>query len=299
MSNLFPASFAEPLASRTVRLGELEVHRLLPVRGRRMIGPYCFLDRFGPLTFQGEKVMDVAPHPHIGLQTVTWLFSGEIVHHDSLGSECLVRPGHVSMMTSGRGIAHTEETPPKNSGHLDGVQLWVALPDTARHRDPQYECFTPPDRSETRGGRVTTILGHSSPGSQSSPGIAVDLEVQANQELAWPLDPSYEYGLMLASGDATALGVTLIPNRLYHLSPANGELGLASRTGARLLLLGGPPFGETILMWWNFVARTSEEIRLARQAWENHERFGDVASYRGARIPAPVFEGRPIPSPSE
>src|ERR671912_773916 len=118
--------------NREVNLGDLRVARALPVRDRRLVGPWCFLDRFGPLTFAEGKPMDVAPHPHIGLQTVTWLHEGEVVHDDSLGCASTLRPGGVNVMTSGDGIAHAEQTPPDHSGRLNGVQLWTALPDAVR-----------------------------------------------------------------------------------------------------------------------------------------------------------------------
>ncbi|MFP5245754.1 MAG: pirin family protein, partial [Thermoanaerobaculia bacterium] len=129
----------ESYRSHRTSLGTLPIWRALPVRERRLIGPWCFLDRYGPLSFTDEKPMDVAPHPHIGLQTVSWLFDGEVLHHDTLGMEGLVRPGGVNVMTSGRGIAHAEETPKGNSGSLNGVQLWIALPDAHRHTAPNFE----------------------------------------------------------------------------------------------------------------------------------------------------------------
>ncbi|MCW5983143.1 MAG: pirin family protein [Bryobacteraceae bacterium] len=314
MSNLLPTTEAEecgpaprllspiePLPDRTVQLGALEVHRVLPVRGRRLIGPWCFFDRFGPVTFRQDKAMDVGPHPHIGLQTVTWLLDGEVVHKDSLGSECLVRAGQLSLMTAGRGIAHAEETPGDNSGKLDGAQLWVALPEHSRSVAPQYLCTPEQPARDHRGGVVTTILGEfagaASAGVQFSPGVGADIAVRAGETMNLPLDPAFEYGALLARGDAQALRVPLQRNTLYYLGAGRSELDLSSREGARLLLIGGAPFGETVLMWWNFVARTAEEIAAARQAWERGEQFGDVPRYNGPRTPAPRFLGRPIPSP--
>ena len=129
----------ESYPSREMAVGALVVSRALPVRGRRMIGPWCFLDRYGPLTFTAGRPMDVAPHPHIGLQTVTWLLEGEVVHDDSLGCEAVARPGAVNVMTSGRGIAHAERTPVVNTGRLSGIQLWTALPDQYRHLPPSFQ----------------------------------------------------------------------------------------------------------------------------------------------------------------
>ncbi len=311
MSNVLPAAEAEScesaphtvssieeLPDRAVQLGSLEVHRVLPVRGRRLIGPWCFFDRFGPLNFEGEKVMDVAPHPHIGLQTVTWLFAGEVVHNDSLGSECLVRPGQLSLMSAGRGIAHAEETPTQNSGKLDGAQLWVALPEGSRAIDPAYQCTGQQPAVEHPGCLVTAILGDyaggSSVGKQFSPAVAADIAVHAGKKVHLPLRRDFEYGILLASGDASVEGTALRANTLYYLGAGRGEFSVWSRSGGRLLLIGGAPFGETILMWWNFVARTAEEITSAREAWENHELTGDVPRYAGSRLAAPAFLGRPI-----
>jgi len=313
MSNLLPPSevvectsgprtapSVEALPDRTVQLGSLEVHRVLPVRGRRLIGPWCFFDRFGPVQFSAEKAMDVAPHPHIGLQTVTWLLAGEVVHNDSLGSECLVRPGQLSLMTAGRGIAHTEETPRDNSGRLDGVQLWVALPASSRGIAPHYQCTNEQPFVDSQGGVVTSILGEfagaASAGSQYSPGVAADIALGAGGRMSLPLKLEFEYGALLASGDAAVFGREVQRNTLYYLGTGREELGITSRDGARLLLIGGAPFGETILMWWNFVARTPEEIASARESWEKHEVFGEVPRYNGPRLQAPAFMGRPIPS---
>ncbi len=247
--------------------------------------------------------MDVAPHPHIGLQTVTWLLAGEVVHHDSLGSECLVRPGQLSLMTAGRGIAHTEETPRDNSGRLDGVQLWVALPDTSRAINPHYQCTREQPAMDSRGGVVTAILGEfagtASTGSQYSPGVAADIALCAGGRMILPLKAEFEYGVLLASGDAAVFESEVECNTLYYLGTGREELRIASRTGARLLLIGGAPFGEKILMWWNFVARTAEEMKSARQSWERHEIFGEVSRYNGPRLPAPAFMGRPIQSGSQ
>lgn len=298
LTHLVPS--IERLPERVVKLGQLDVRRLLPVRGKRLIGPWCFFDRFGPLEFGSEKPMDVAPHPHIGLQTVTWLLQGEAIHNDSLGNECLIRPGQLSLMTAGKGIAHTEETPKQNSGHLDGAQLWVALPSQSRNIDPLYQCTPQQPSAEHSGGMITTILGEFdgsiSSGKQFSPGVGVEIVVHPGSRMELPLDPSYEYGIVMVQGEATVLDTVLKPDVLYYLGLNRQELDLSSREGARLLLIGGVPFQEKILMWWNFVASSSDELLAARTDWENHERFGDVPRYQGQRIPAPSFIGKPVSS---
>ena len=270
-------------------LAGLPIRRLLPVRQRRLVGPWCFLDRYGPLSFGPGKPMDVAPHPHIGLQTVTWLLDGEVVHHDSLGCEGLIHPGELSLMTAGSGIAHAEETPSHNSGKLNGVQLWVALPDAHRHVAPHYQRHADLPLVELPGGRIHVlagdVLGHLSPAIAYSPIIGASLTIEQAMEL--PLNAAFEHALVVLTGDLSAEGQALQRDTLYYMAPGRSDLGLRSRAGARAILLGGAPFGETILMWWNFVARTPEEIAAVRDDWQSHRRFGDVTAYKGARIPAP------------
>lgn len=228
MSNLLPSTLAEEcsgataelvdmerLQKRQAQIGSLDVRRVLPVRGRRLIGPWCFFDHYGPLTFTSEKPLDVAPHPHIGLQTVSWLIEGEIVHNDSLGSECLVGPGHLSLMTAGRGIAHAEETPRTNSGRLNGVQLWLALPDHVRGNSPAYQCTENLPILEEPGGLATVIAGElagrGSPGRVFSPMIGADIAVHKGTTLDLPLNPAVENGLMVISGIAAVEGMPLEP----------------------------------------------------------------------------------------
>ena len=278
-------------------LAGLPIRRLLPVRRRRLVGPWCFLDRYGPLRFDTGKPMDVAPHPHVGLQTVTWLLDGEVVHHDSLGCEGLIHPGELSLMTAGSGIAHAEETPRDNSGKLNGVQLWVALPGAHRGVAAHYERHAELPMAEVPGGRVRIVagelLGHRSPAMSYSPIVGGELTVEHAMEI--PLDAGFEHALVLLEGDVSAEGQDLSLDTLYYLGMGRGALELRSRAGARALLIGGPPFGESILMWWNFVARTPEEIAAVRADWEAHRRFGDVTAYKGARIPAPELPGLRAP----
>jgi redox-sensitive bicupin YhaK (pirin superfamily) len=224
--------------------------------------------------------MDVAPHPHIGLQTVTWLLDGEIVHDDSLEQEALLRPGGVNIMTSGRAIAHAERTPDDNTGRLNGVQLWTALPGRDRHRPPSFQHLAEVPRLERAGGIVHVfsgaLAGAASPAEHFSNLVGADLQIHPRDELTLPLEPTHEHALLVLSGSCTLNG--------QHLEE-------------KVLLIGGVPFPETILMWWNFVARTPEEIREARNDWEAHRTFGDVAAYKGARIPAPALVRLAQPNP--
>ena len=281
----------ESYPSRELTLGALPVTRVLPVKDRRLVGPWCFLDRFGPLTFSEGKPMDVAPHPHMGLQTVPWLLDGEVLHDDSLGSASVLRPGGVNVMTSGGGIAHAEQTPADHSGRLDGVQLWVALPDADRHRAASFQHLGDVPALELRGGSVQVfaggLAGVVSPARHASDLLGADLHLHAREPLDVPLDPRFEHAVLVLRGDCTLDDEPLQPRLLYYLGTTRTEARFASASGARVLLIGGPPFGETVLMWWNFVARTPDEISRAREDWEARRRFGDVTAYRGPRLSAP------------
>jgi quercetin 2,3-dioxygenase len=291
----------EEHASRETALNEMQIWRALPARGRRLIGPWCFLDRYGPLTFsEDRKPMDVAPHPHIGLQTVSWLLEGEVIHHDSIGGEGTVRPGGVNVMTAGRGIAHAEETPRRNGGRLNGLQLWIALPDAHRHVEPSFQPVAEVPKLEFRGGVAQLFMGAmenvASPASSYSDVLGIDAAVHRGLSLTLPLRKDREHGVFVLDGDVDLEGQPLAANTLYYLGTDRTDLTLRSTTGARILLLGGVPFAEPVLMWWNFVARTPEEMAAARAAWENGE-FGDVP-YDGPRIPAPALLRLAPPNPA-
>src|ERR1041384_5508611 len=184
----------ERFPAHETSLGSLKVLRALPIRQKRLVGAWCFLDRFGPLSFSETKPMDVAPHPHIGLQTVSWLLQGESVHNDSLGTEALLRPGGVNVMTSGGGIAHAEETPPKNSGLLNGVQLWVVLSNADRNGPPSFQHISEVPVIEQSGGTVSVFAGSvpgcSSPASHFTPILGADIALHATASFELPLDPS-------------------------------------------------------------------------------------------------------------
>lgn len=292
----------EPYPARSLKLSEMPILRALPVRGRRLIGPWCFLDRFGPLTFGAEATpMDVAPHPHIGLQTVSWLLDGEILHDDSLAQEALLRPGGVNVMTAGHAIAHAERTPTQNTGRLNGVQLWTALPDSHRHGAPAFQHVLEVPALEVPGAIAQVFSGTlgsiTSPAHHFSELVAADLQVHPGHSPTLPLQPLYEHGIFPLSGDCTLEGQPLESGTLYYLGTQRAEVTLASKEGARVLLIGGPPFPETILMWWNFVARTPEEIRQAREDWEANRRFDEVPAYQGLRLPAPELIRLAPPNP--
>jgi hypothetical protein len=291
----------ESYPNRELTLGSLAIVRALPVKDRRLVGPWCFLDRFGPLTFSAGKPMDVAPHPHIGLQTVTWLLQGEVVHDDSLGYESVLRPGGVNVMTSGDGIAHAEQTPAENTGRLNGVQLWVALPDDHRHMPAMFEHVAEVPAFESKAGRIYvfagTLQGQTSPAAHFSELLGADLEVRPGHSLELPLLRHFEHAFLVLTGDAMLDHQPLEERALYYVGSARSEAHISSRGGCRILLIGGPPFPEQILMWWNFVARTQDEIAQARADWEDRRRFGEVAAYKGPRLSAPSLVRFARPNP--
>ncbi|MHB8378488.1 MAG: pirin family protein [Acidimicrobiales bacterium] len=284
--------------SRATQVGEFDVRRALPTRGRRTVGPWCFIDHMGPNTFSPEKSLDIAPHPHLGLQTVTWLFEGEILHRDGLGSEQLIRPGQMNLMTSGEGIAHSEENPGVTSGQLHGVQLWVALPSSTRHGPSAFEHHGELPKYEMLNGEASVLIGSvgnvASSARRDSDSIGLELRLKRGEQVV-PLEKEFEYAMVVASGAVDVDATRVTPGHLAYLGRGRDELGLTTSEDAVAILLGGVPFDETIMMWWNFVARTQDEITVAYESWmKGDDRFGRVASTL-ARIevgPPPWFRSR-------
>lgn len=290
---------ARVLAPREVPLGGLRamsVQRSLPQRGFPTIGAWCFVDRFGP----EDSLMRVDPHPHIGLQTVTWPLVGQIRHRDGLGSDVVLRPGQLNLMTSGAGIAHSEYAVGETPAPADGVQLWVALPDHARHRAPAFETHASLPQVEldaATGTAVATVIlgtlgGVVSPASTFTPIVGAQVELQAGTRADLPLDAAWEHGLLLVSGDlAVSDGDGLLPSPpqsgILFLGDGRDAVSVSSVGGATAMLLGGEPFAEELVMWWNFVGRSHEEIVAAQLDWnERSGRFAEVAGH-ATRIPAP------------
>ncbi|MET9678170.1 pirin family protein [Streptomyces sp. NPDC006482] len=282
----------ELLSPRRVQLGEsTEVRRLLPNLGRRMVGAWAFVDHYGPDDIADEPGMQVPPHPHMGLQTVSWLHEGEVLHRDSTGSLQTVRPRELGLMTSGRAISHSEESPRPHARFLHGAQLWVALPDTHRHVEPHFQHHADLPQVTAPGLTATVILGAldgaTSPGTTYTPLVGADLALAAGTETSLPLDPDFEYAVLSMSGEAHVDGVPVLPGSMLYLGCGRTELPLRAVSDAGLMLLGGEPFEEEIVMWWNFVGRTDEEIRTAREQWMTGDRFGEVKGYDGGRLDAP------------
>jgi quercetin 2,3-dioxygenase len=268
--------------SRSTNVGQASVRRALPTRGRRTVGAWCFVDHIGPASFSPENRYDVAPHPHIGLQTVTWLFDGAIVHRDSLGSEQLISSGQLNLMTSGEGIAHSEENPGITSGELHGVQLWIALPDETRDGGSAFEHHEVLPTFGIGHGEGTVLIGQhgdlSSPARRDSDLIGLELRLGSGDSVV-DLRPDFEYALVVTSG-ALESGDTMVePGHLAYLGRERDSITVTARDETVVLLLGGVPFDETVMMWWNFVARTQDEISDAYESWLKHdERFGPVDS---------------------
>lgn len=289
----------ELLTGRTMPLGEsTEVRRLLPNLGRRMVGAWCFVDHFGPDDIADQPGIQVPPHPHIGLQTVSWLHQGEVLHRDSVGSLKMVRPYELGLMTAGRAIAHSEESPRDHTRFLQGAQLWVALPDQHRRTAPHFEHHA--DLPVVRGGGLsaTIIMGEldgvRSPGTTYSPLVGADLALAAGTATTLPLEPDFEYAALGMSGRTEVDGVPVEAGSMLYLGCGRRELPLRADTDSSLMLLGGEPFEEKLVMWWNFVGRTGEEITTARDDWQAGRHFGTVDGFDGAPLNAPEIPQLPL-----
>jgi quercetin 2,3-dioxygenase len=281
------------LVGREVVLGGtrgMPVTRTLPHRDRRMVGAWCFVDRYGPTDIAGRAGMRVGPHPHTGLQTVSWLLQGEILHRDSLGNEQLIRPGQLNLMTAGYGIVHAEQSPAGHGPVIDGVQLWVALPAQYRSTGPDFGHHADLPVLRYPGGEVSVIMGEldgAACGARTFTPI-VGAQLTLDGELTLPVRPDFEYAVLVLDGAATIDGEQLKPGPLLYLGAGRDELRVAGQ--GRALLLGGEPFQERIVMWWNFVGGDHEDIAAARADWAAQaERFGVVRGYDGDRLAAPAM----------
>jgi redox-sensitive bicupin YhaK (pirin superfamily) len=286
-----PTGAATLLEPREVPLGgprAMLVRRSLPHRDIRTIGAWCFVDHFGPT--QGGPAMHVPAHPHIGLQTVTWLLSGDVEHRDSIGSRQLVHPGELNVMTAGEGIAHSEDTVSDVTSDLAGVQLWTALPDADRRQEPHFEHHADLPVMTTDGVAVTVFMGEldgaRSSAAAYSPLLGAEVTLDAGARAELPLEEDFEHGVLAVADTPAAAGVRIPVSALLHLEP--GRRSLVLEGPGRVLLLGGTPFEEDLLMWWNFVARSHDEIVQARQDWEAGRRFG-VVDHPAPRLAAPAL----------
>lgn len=284
---------APPLlvAAHEGSVGGLAIRRALPARARRMVGPWCFLDHLGPAALGGGTDLRVAPHPHIGLQTFSWMIEGEILHRDSLGSEQVIRPGEVNLMTAGHGIAHSEEALPGTT-RLHMAQLWIALPDAERDRAPAFSHHSALPVAD-RAGVVVTVLAGShaglvAPGRFHSPIVGLDVRAAGAGATELALDPAFEHAVLPVGGRVCVDGTVAGPGEMLCFAPGRASLSVSFGERGHVLLIGGAPFGEPVLLWWNFVGRDPGELREAGMQWNaGHERFGQVRGYEGAPIAAP------------
>ncbi len=292
------------LAPRLVPLGgprAMTVRRTLPSRERSFVGAWCFVDHYGPDDVALTSGMDVPPHPHCGLQTVSWLFEGEVEHRDSGGVHALVRPGEVNLMTGGHGITHSEVSTP-GTRRLHGVQLWVVLPHASRNapRDFQHHAAPLEDLAPGVRGRVFVgrLAGRSAPLTTFTPLVGAELHVAPGTRTRLPVEPTHEHAVLVDSGELELCGRAVRAGELGVIDAGVDALELVTGEGAdpgvRGVLLGGQPFEEEVVMWWNFIAPDHEGIVTARQEWEaGSDRFGDVLGYQGStpRLPAPALPG--------
>jgi quercetin 2,3-dioxygenase len=286
----------ELLEPRKVWLGRTQqVRRLLPHKERRMVGAWCFVDHYGPDDIRGKPGMWVPPHPHTSLQTVSWLFTGEVLHRDSVGSLALIRPGELNIMTAGPGIAHSEESHDQQSHPVvHGAQLWVALPDGTRNSvPPRFDQYADLPAIEQDGVRGTVMLGEVagvvSPAMSYTPLVGADLSVEGTA--AVPLTPGYEYAVLVVDGPVTVDQQRTEVGEMVYLGLLRSEFRLSGP--GRVLLLGGEPFAEEIVMWWNFIGRSHDEIVAMRNDWNSGltggstDRFGVVRGFGGDPLFAP------------
>lgn len=308
----------EILTPRDVPLGgprAMTVRRTLPQKRRSLIGPWCFVDHFGPDDVSATGGMAVPRHPHTGLATVTLLFAGQIDHLDSKGFANTVRPGEVNLMIAGRGVSHSEFST-RATTTLHGVQLWYALPDALRDGPAQSQHHVP-RLTPIEGGTVLPYLGHvagaSSPVDTRTPALAAEIQIEARRSVEITLDPEFEHGLLLDRGDvrieANRTAHTEVDARsplahdeLLYLPRGARRVRVTSRSDetSRVLLIGGPPLLEDIVMWWNFVGRSHQDIVTFRDTWQNDidspdqlgdepSRFGPFPAGTPAALPAPTL----------
>lgn len=277
----------EIITSREVPLGgprAMSVRRTLPQKQRSLIGAWCFVDHYGPDDVKATGGMDVAPHPHTGLQTVSWLFEGHITHHDSGGNHAVVVPGEVNLMTAGAGICHSE-TSTQDTTTLHGVQLWTVLPDEARHGPRRFDNHRP-EPVEFAGGHALVfmgdLLGYSSPIPTFTPLVGAEINLEPGAQLSLEVNPDFEHGLLLDQGAIDLEGVEVQPAELAYTGISETQLRIRNNGDqpARMLLIGGEPFTEQVVMWWNFLGRDHQEILRFAEEWNQQgERFGKTLGY--------------------
>lgn len=269
------SSHPELLAPREVPLGgprAMTVRRTLPQRALSLIGAWCFLDHYGPDEVTPTSGMKVPRHPHTGLATVSWLFDGAIDHLDSTGGEARIEPGDLALMTAGRGITH-QEFSTDDTRLLRGVQLWYALPDAERHGEPDLQTYRAPEVGLDGGTArvfIGSLAGSTSPVRTRTAGlVAAEIVLDAGSEVVLELDPAFEYGVLADSGTPVVCDESMPVDHLRYHAPGHTHLVLGGGPdGARVVLVGGVPLGEQIVMWWNFVGRSHDEVAAYRARYQ-------------------------------
>ncbi|SCX06628.1 pirin family protein [Candidatus Aquiluna sp. UB-MaderosW2red] len=281
--------------SRPVKLSTrtgITVSRTIPHRNLKTISAWCFVDHFGPT--EQTEAMVVAAHPHTGLQTVTWLFEGEIEHRDSIGSNQAIRPGQLNLMTAGFGISHSELSL-ATTDSLHAVQLWIALPEESLNIAPSFEHHVELPVVTAAGFRATVLIGEllgiKSPATSFTDLVGAELIIEPGTHRI-ELRTDYEYGFVLIAGTAKAQGEDLAVSDLLYVARGESTIEISSSSGATLMLLGGVPLKEKIIMWWNFIGRSHQDVVDAREAWNTRSyRFGEFEDQIGGWIPAPELPG--------
>jgi hypothetical protein len=274
---------AAVIIPRVRDIGEFTVRRALPAQARQAVGPFIFFDQMGPAVFGPNQALDVRPHPHIGLSTITWLFEGEIRHKDSLGSDLVIRPGEVNWMTSGRGIVHSERSPEsqrKAGARLSGIQAWVALPKPQEEREPSFQHYTSDliPRLEDQGIALALIVGSAfgktSPVVTASPTLYAELRLDQGSRFQFPV-LAEEQAVYVAEGAVEIAGSEFKEGTLAVLKP-DMATQLTALSDSRCMLLGGDALDGPRHLWWNFVASSLERLEQAKDDWRNG-RFAMVA----------------------
>lgn len=288
--SLSPECTSQKIKTRTALVGgNIKIRRALPSSDRKTIGAWCFLDHFGPLDLTNSEGLRVGPHPHIGLQTFTYPLVGEILHRDSLGSKQKIQPGQVNLMTAGKGISHSEESLPDTTLH--GVQLWIALPDSVRHMEPNFIHYENIPSLKLDNIQVNILAGEfldtASPVKVYSPLVALELIAMEDTTTHLSLNPKFEYGVLPLIGDIEIANELVDIDTLLYLPCGKPSTPIRVQKGSRILIIGGEPFQEDILIWWNFVARTRDEMIEASNAWNKHTAFGEVKGFKGRELIPP------------
>ena len=287
--------------AKDAEVGGFRVRRALPRRSLRTVGAWCFADHMGPEVVTETSGLDVGPHPHIGLQTVTWLIDGAVLHTDSLGSEQLIRPGQLNLMTAGRGIAHAKESV-RARGTLHGVQLWIAQPSVTRDGPSDFAHHAHLPRIDVGHGTATVFIGEYAGAASTARtdtaliGVEADLSAGTSR---WPLRPDFEYAVYVISGEVVIEDA--IPARegqLVDLRAHADEISLEVPHTARVLVLGGEPLGEPLYMWWNFVGRSREEIAQATHDWSAYVDMGARSTADTERFTRVASTLAPIAAPA-